>query len=106
MKPEVELKDSFSLAMNEANTDLKDIDLFEFANAWDHIPYIGAVDHYVNKDYTITVFINSGCTEYLLKQGYFKIDSKELQESIKAEFDNYNNKIIFSVFVTHNFKIL
>ena len=90
--------------MNEANTDLKDIDLFEFANAWDHIPYICAVDHYVNKDFTIIVFINSGCTEYLLKQGYFKIDSKELQESIKAEFDNYNNKIIFSVFVTHNFK--
>lgn len=40
LKPEVELKDSFSLAKNEANFDLKDIDLFEFANAWDHIPYI------------------------------------------------------------------
>jgi hypothetical protein len=104
LKPEIEFKDSCSLKMNEANTDLKDIDLFEFANAWDHIPYRGAVDHYVNKDYTVTVFINSGCTEDLLKQGYFKIDSKELQESIKTEFNSYNYKIIFSVFVTHNFK--
>ena len=104
LKPEVQFISSCSLEMREANTNLKDIDLFEFANAWDHIPYIGAVDHYVNKDYTVTVFINSGCTEDLLKQGYFKIDSNELQESIKTEFQDYKYKIIFSVFVTHNFK--
>ena len=104
LKPEVQFINSCSLEMREANTVLKEIDLFDFANAWDHIPYIGAVDHYVNKDYTVTVFINSGCTEELLKQGYFKIDSNELQESIKTEFTNYNYKIIFGVFVTHNFK--
>jgi len=104
LKPEVQFINSCSLEMREANTVLKKIDLFDFANAWDHIPYIGAVDHYVNKDYTVTVFINSGCTEDLLNQGYFKIDSNELQESIKAEFTNYNYKIIFGVFVTHNFK--
>ena len=104
LKPEVEFIDSCSLEMHEVNTELKDIDLFNFANDYDHIPFIGTIDHYVNKDYTITVFIKSECTEDLLKQGYFKIDSKELQESIKTEFDLTNFRIMYSVFVTHNFK--
>ena len=105
LRPDVEFIETCSIKMHEISTDLNDItDLFEFANDYDYVPYIGTIDHYVNKDYTITVFVNSQCTEDLLKQGYFKIDSKELQESIKKEFNLTNFRIMYSVFVTHNFK--
>jgi len=53
------------------------------------------INHYINKDYIIIVFINSECTEDLLYQGYYKIDSKELQNSIKTKDDD----IIYSVFI-------
>ena len=104
LKPGIEFKETCSIKMHEVNTELRDINLFNFANDYDYVPYIGTIDHYVNKDYTITVFVKSQCTEDLLKQGYFKIDSKELQESIKTEFNLTHSQIMFSVFITHNFK--
>jgi len=93
---------SCSIKITEEVADIKAIDLAEFpmkyvSNANGNSNFI---DHYINKDYTVTVFINSECTEDLLNQGYYKIDSKELQNSIKKN----NDDIIYTVFITHKFK--
>ena len=97
---------SCSINIIEINKDLKKIDLADYTDKYyTNFNSLNAIDHYVNKDYTITVFINSRCTEDLLNQGYFKIDSEELQASIKNEFNIApNKKIFYTVFVTHNFK--
>ena len=93
---------SCSIKITEEVADIKKIDLTEFPmkyvrNANKNSNFI---DHYINEDYTITVFIHSECTEDLLNQGYYKIDSKELLHSIKTNDDD----IIYTVFITHNFK--
>ena len=93
-----------SIKFHEINDDIKKINLIDFPDNYYHnLPSLKVIDHYINKDYTITVFIHSECTEELLKNGYFKIDSKELQNSIVKEF-NVNEKLIYTVFVTYNFK--
>ena len=93
---------SCSIKISEEADGINEIDLTEFpmkfvgnANQNSHF-----IDHYINKDYTITVFIHSECTEDLLNQGYYKIDSKELQNSITSNEDD----IIYTVFIAHNFK--
>ena len=102
--PDMKQIGSCLVKFHEINDDIKEIDLSVFPfNYFPNFPNYNIIDHYVNKDYTITVFIHSDCTEDLLNQGYFKIDSNELQESIVNEF-NVNRNTIFSVFVTHNFK--
>ena len=93
---------SCSIKISEEVAGIKEIDLAEFPmkfvrNANKNSNFI---DHYINKDYTVTVFLHSECTEDLLNQGYYKIDSKELLHSIKANDDD----IIYTVFITHNFK--
>ena len=98
---------SCSINIKEINKDLKTIDLADFADNYYHnFPSLNGIDHYVNKHYTITVFINSKCTEELLNQGYFKIDSEELKASMKHEFhyDDPDRKLFYTIFVTHNFK--
>ena len=104
LDPDMEQIGSCLIKLHEINKDIKEIDLSVFPfNYIPNLPNFNVIDHYVNKDYTITVFIHSECTEDLLNQGYFKIDSKVLQESIVNEF-GVNRNLIFSVFVTHNFK--
>jgi len=98
---------SCSLNIREINKDLNKIDLADFADDYyKNFPSLNGIDHYVNKDYTVTVFINSKCTEGLLNQGYFKIDSEELKALVKHElhYDNPDRKLFYTVFVTHNFK--
>ena len=92
--------------MHEINEDINSpyFNLLSFPNNYtDNFPNTNVIDHYVNKDYTVTVFLNSECTEELLNLGYFKIDSKELQNAIIQEFNSDQN-YTYSVFVTHNFK--
>ena len=90
--------------MHDLNDDMKYINLGLFPyNYAENFPNNKVIDHYINKDYTITVFIHSECTEELLNKGYFKINSKELQESIIDEF-NSNPNLTYSVFITHNYK--
>ena len=92
------------IKLNEINNNIKQIDLSLYPFQYTpNFPNFNVIEHYINKDYTITVFIHSECTEDLLNQGYFKIDSKELQSSIVKEF-GVNENLIYSVFVTHNFK--
>jgi len=98
---------SCSINIKEINKDLKNIDLADFADDYyKNFPSLNGIDHYVNKDYTITVFINSRCTEDLLNQGYFKIDSEELKALVKHQlhYDDPDRKLFYTIFVTHNFK--
>ena len=91
-----------SIKYHESNENINDIDLDDYPfNYYNNLKSISIVDHYVNKNYTVTVFLNSDCTEDLLNQGYFKIESKELQHAISNEF-NVNEKVLFSVFITYN----
>ena len=92
------------IKLYEIDSNIEEIDLTEIPFQYTpNFPNFNVIEHYVNKDYTITLFIHSECTEDLLNQGYFKIDSKELQKSIVKEF-GVNENLIYSVFVTHNFK--
>ena len=92
------------IKFHEINDDINIITLDDFPVKFaPNLKNADTIDHYVNKDYTITVFLHSECTEDLLKQGYFKIDSRGLQQSIIDKFDS-NENLTYSVFVTHNFK--
>ena len=87
------------------NKSIYEIDPWDFADYyWDNIPYISIVDHYIGENYTITVFTSSECTEDLLNEGYYKIDSKELQDKMIIEAGIEGMKIIFSVFINYNHK--
>lgn len=102
--PNMEQIGNCLIKLHEINNNIKQIDLSLYPFQYTpNFPNFNVIEHYINKDYTITVFIHSECTEDLLNQGYFKIDSKELQGSIVKEF-NVNENLIYSVFVTHNFK--
>ena len=67
---------------NIEDLNLDDFIYFYFENTF---AYLKTVDHFVNENYTVTMFINSECTEDLLKLGYFKIDSKDLYNSMVRE---------------------
>jgi len=87
------------------NKSIYEIDPWDYADYyWENIPYISTVDHYIGENYTITVFTNSECTENLLNEGYYKIDSKELQNKMIKEAGIEGMKIIFSVFINYNHK--
>jgi len=104
INPNIKQVDSFSIKFHEINTDIKEIDLKDFPdNYYKNFPSFNIVDHYINKDYTVTVFINSECTEDLLNKGFFKIISREVQQPIIKEFE-INKKFIYKIFINHNFK--
>ena len=52
------------------------------------------IGHYINKnkDFSVTIFINSSCTEGLLKSGYFSIDDEEITEKMINTMDTYFEK--------------
>lgn len=92
------------IKLHEINDDINTINLDDFPNKFTpNLENANIIDHYINKDYTVTVFLHSECTEDLLNQGYFKIDSRDLQQKIVDEF-NSNENLTYSVFITHNFK--
>lgn len=96
--------DGCSIKIQQIEDNINKIDLDDYLfNYYPNLPSISVIDHYINQNYTLTVFLNSDCTEDLLNQGYYKIDSNELQKAIANEF-TINEKVIFSVFVTHNYK--
>jgi hypothetical protein len=65
------------------------IDLDDFPNKFS--PYLenaNIIAHYINRDYTVKVFLHPDCTKELLNQGYFKINSRDLHQAI---FDQLNS---------------
>ena len=80
------------------------IDLDDFPNKFaPNLKNANIIDNYINRDYTVTVFLYSECTEDLINQGYFKIDSSDLQYKIVNQF-NSNENLTYSVFITLIFK--
>jgi hypothetical protein len=92
------------IKLHEISDDINTIDLDDFPNKFTlKLENVNLIDHYINKDYTVRVFQHSECTENLLYQVYFKIDSRDAQQKISDEFDS-NENLTYSVFITHNFK--
>lgn len=69
-----------------------------------NIPYVKLVEHFVGNNYTVTIFVDSECTEDLYNEGYFKINSKELENTMVRESKVEGLKILFSIFVSYNHK--
>ena len=86
--------------INEFNIEEDLID-FYFIN---RLSYTKFVDHFVNENYTVTFFIYSECTEDLLNQGYFKIDSTDLYNQMYKDAKIESNELLFSVFITYNYQ--
>ena len=92
------------IKLHEISDDINIIDLDDFPNKFTpNLENANIIDHYINRDYTVTVFLHSECTEDLLNQGYFKIDSRDLQQLIVDEFSS-NENLTYSIFITYNFK--
>jgi len=104
--PELNFIGNCSVRMNEITKDVNEPGLADYPDKYyGNFPSLDAIDHYINKDFTITVYLNSDCTESLLNQGYFKIDSKDLLKSLKENCGyEIDEKFIYAVFITHNFK--
>ena len=83
-----------------------EIDPWDFNDKYweNNIPYISVVDHYIGNNFTVTVFINSECTEALLPAGYFKINVSELQQTMIEESHTEGMKLLFSVYINYNHK--
>ena len=98
--------DNCTVRIHDYNVSIYQLDIWDFVDYyWEkNIPYIKVVDHYIGNNFTVTVYINSDCTEELLNQKYFKIDSNYLQETMIKESKIEGMKILFSIFINYNFK--
>jgi len=98
--------DSCKALINDYNKDINNIELEDFIEYFfaNSLQYPKHVHHFVGNNYTVTLFIYSQCTEDLLNQGYFKIDSKELYNKIISAVGIDSNELLFSIFVTYNFQ--
>ena len=99
--------DVCTVFVHDNETNYKNIKEVEFEDYIDNyfintLPYTNYVDHYIYNNYTVTMFINSECTEDLLNKGYFKIDSKELYEEMYKMAEIESNELLFSIFITYN----
>ena len=65
------------------------------------LDHINKVEHFVGKDYTMTIYINSNCTEGLLYEGYFKINTNELNRTFIEDYSEYYNHIT-GVYINYN----
>ena len=102
---DIPANDNCSVIINKSELNIDKIDPWNFMDYyWKNIPYVKIVDHYIGNNYTITVFVHSECTEDLLNQGYFKIDSKELQNIMIKESKTKGLKIIFAIYINYNHK--
>ena len=50
------------------------------------------------------MFIHSECTEELFNQGYYKIDSTQLQNEMFKETNREPNEFLISIFVNYNYQ--
>ena len=97
--------DNCTLIIHELDKSIYEIDPFDYMDIyWNNIPYVSIVDHYIGENYTITVFIFSSCTEELLNEGYFKLNTTELDAMMIKENKIEGMKYLFSVFINYNHK--
>ena len=88
----------------DININIKELEFEYFIDFYfiNLLPYTNFVYHFVNENYTVTIFINSECTEELLNEGYFKIDSKELYNEMYKMAEIESNELLFSIFLKYN----
>ena len=98
--------DSCKALINDYNKDINNIELEDFIEYFfaNSLQYPKHVHHFVGNNYTVTLFIYSQCTEDLLNQGYFKINSNELYNIVISKVGIDSNELLFSIFVTYNFQ--
>ena len=97
--------DNCTIKTLETNKNIFEIDSWDLIDVyWNNIPYISTVDHYVGNNFTETVFVHSECTEGLFDEGYFKINSSELQNTMIKESHTDGMKVLFSLFINYNYK--
>ena len=69
-----------------------------------NLGHINKVEHFVGNNYTVTLFINSNCTEGLLSEGYFKINNRELNRSFIEEGDIEYVYHTFAIYINYNYR--
>lgn len=106
LKFEQKPDDYCKVITQEINDNIDQIDFEKLIDYYiDNIySYLNTVIHYVNKDYTMAMFINSDCTESLYEQGYYKIDSKQLSNQITEDvgLELIRNEFLFHFFIQYN----
>lgn len=106
LKYEPQNPDNCRVITQEINDDIDKIDFEKLTqNYRKNIYYIvNTVIHYVNKDYTMAMFINSDCTESLLEEGYYKIDAKDLNRKMVEVVgsDRIKHGFLFNFFIKNS----
>ena len=69
-----------------------------------NLDHVNKVEHFIGNNYTITLFINSNCTEGLLSEGYFKINNRELNRSFIEEGDIEYVYHTFAIYINYNYR--
>ena len=73
-------------------------------NYFQNLDHINKVEHYKGNNYTITLYINSNCTEGLLSEGYFKLDTRELNRSFIEEGEIEYVYHTFAIYINYNYR--
>ena len=96
--------DECRIEIHEIDFNIEDLDFIYFIDYYfdNTFAYLKTVDHFVNENYTVTMFIHSECTEDLINFGYFKIDSEELYKEMVKESKTETNEFLISLFIVYN----
>ena len=73
-------------------------------NYFRDLDHTNKVVHYKGNDYTITLYINPNCTEGLLSEGYFKIDTSEINKTLIEEADLDYVYHSFIIYINYNYR--
>ena len=98
--------DECRIEIHEIDFNIEDLDFMYFIDYYfdNTFAYLKTVDHFVNENYTVTMFIHSECTEDLINLGYFKIDSEELYKEMVKQSKTETNEFLISLFIVYNNK--
>ena len=66
--------------------------------------HISKVEHYVGVNYTMTFYMNSNCTNGLLPQGYYKLDTRELNKTFVDESDLDLVFHLLGIYINNNYQ--
>ena len=96
-------KDLDTINKDEGSDKLEEL-VSEYLKDLDHI---NKVEHFVGKDFLMTLFINSDCTEVLLQKGYYWIDTRELGNSLIISIEDKFGIITYHLlgaYINHNYR--
>lgn len=98
--------DECKIIFHNISLNIKELEFEYFIDFYfnNTLPYTKHIDHFINENYTVTMFIHSECTEDLLNQGYYKIDSNELYKEMYDKAGIESNELLFSIFVSYNYQ--